>query len=52
MSQQTSNNEGNNVEKCRCTKKMLALEKELNLLKIVVEKQTKELETIKKSMIA
>ncbi len=50
MSEQSNNNEKKTTEKCQCTKKIVVLEKEIKSLKGTLEKQSREIETIKKSL--
>lgn len=50
MSQQQNNNEKKTNEKCQCTKKIMALDKEVKELKAEVERQGKLIEIIKKSL--
>ena len=45
MSQQ-NNNEKKTNEKCQCTKKIMALDKQVKELKIEVEKQKHTIETL------
>lgn len=50
MSQQPNNNEKKTNEKCQCTKKIMVLEKQIKELNAKVERQAREIETIKKSL--
>lgn len=43
-------NNNDKKEQCKCTKKIMVLEKEVRELKTKLDKQSKELETIKKSL--
>ena len=45
-----NNNEKKTNEKCQCTKKIMALDKAFKQLKGEVERQAREIETIKKSL--
>lgn len=46
MSEQQNNNEKKTNEKCQCTKKIVALDKELKELKAEVEKQKRTIDTL------
>lgn len=46
MSEQANNNEKKTNEKCQCTKKIVALEKEIKELKAELERQGKLIATI------
>lgn len=46
MAEQTNNNEKKTTEKCQCTKKMIALEKQVKELKSELEKQKRTIDTI------
>ena len=48
MSQQTNNNE--KKEQCKCTKKIMVLEKSVKELKTKLEEQAREIEIIKKAL--
>ena len=50
MSEQANNNEKKTTEKCYCQKKIVVLEKEVKSLKSKLEKQSREIETIKKAL--
>ena len=46
MSQQVSNNEKEINQKCQCTKKIMALDKQVKELKAEVERQKRKIETL------
>lgn len=50
MSEQQNNNEKKTNEKCQCTKKIMALDKEVKELRAEVKRQGKLIEIIKKSL--
>ena len=46
MSEQQNNNEKKTNEKCQCTKKIMALDKEVKELKAEVERQKRTIDTL------
>lgn len=50
MSELQNNNEKKTTEKCYCQKKIMVLDKEIKALKDKVQKQLREIETIKKAL--
>ena len=50
MLEQLNNNEKKTNEKCQCTKKIVALDKAYKQLKAELEKQAREITTIKKAL--